>query len=124
MTPYFAIVYVILALQVTLGVSMIATASVAANRRLNAPHRSVDVAFYVLGCVLRIGNLGAVDAGGHRILALTDTNRCVVCLCCFGAVLGAALGRRLVAGAVARSLIVAPPIEQHAKTNGEFHSCE
>ncbi len=50
MMAILASVYVVLVVQLSLGVAMIATASVAANRRINTPARSVEIALYVFGC--------------------------------------------------------------------------
>ena len=116
MTPYFAIVYVILALQVTLGVAMIATASVAANRRLNAPHRSVDVAFYVLGCAsFALGIWGLLMLAAIGFLhgpTQIDVSFVYVASVLYSVPL---LAGGLLQARVARSLIAPPPIEQQRK---------
>lgn len=116
MTPLFPIAYVILFVQVTLGVAMIATASVAANRRLNASHRAVDVAFYVLGCascalgiwglllLVTIGFLGGVTRIDPTFVYVVSA------LYSLPLTFGGLLQAR-----VARSLITPPPIEQQRK---------
>jgi type II secretory pathway component PulF len=116
MTPYFAIAYIILAVQVSLGVAMIATASVAANRRLNAPHRAVDIAFYVLGCAsLALGIWGlvmlAVVVVFHATLPV-DASFVYVTAVLYS--LPLTFGG-LMQARVARSLMTPPPIEQQRK---------
>jgi type IV pilus assembly protein PilC len=49
MTEVAAIVYSVLCLQVCLGVSMIATASIASNRQMNAGSRAIDAFLRVIG---------------------------------------------------------------------------
>lgn len=116
MIPSFAIAYAILAVQVSLGVAMIATASVAANRRLNAPHRKVDIAFYVLGCSsLALGIWGLVTlaavAAFHGSKG-TDTTFVYVVSVLYSVPLTAG---GLLQARVARSLLTPPPIEQQRK---------
>ena len=50
MTVILTSAYIVLLVQLSLGVGMIATASVAANLRINTPADSVEIVLYVLGC--------------------------------------------------------------------------
>jgi type II secretory pathway component PulF len=113
---YFAIAYVILAVQVILGVAMIATASVAANRRLNAPHRAVDIAFYVLGCAsFALGIWGLVML--VAVVALHGSTRIDASFVYVAAVLYSVplIFGGMLQARVARSLMTPPPIEQQRK---------
>jgi type II secretory pathway component PulF len=116
MTPYFAIAYVMMVVQVSLGVAMIATTSVAANRRLNTPHRAVDVAFYVLGCAsFALGIWGLIMLAAVVAFHGSSTNEAsfvyvTVLLYSVPLIFGGLLQAR-----VARSLMTPPPIEQQRK---------
>jgi type II secretory pathway component PulF len=116
MMPYLAIAYVILVIQVSLGVAMIATASVAANRRLNAPHRAVDSTFYVLGCASSaLGIWGLLMLVGVGILqgsTRIDVSFVYVVSMLYSVPLTAG---GLLQARIARSLIAPPPIEQQRK---------
>jgi type II secretory pathway component PulF len=117
MMTLIAIVYVILVVQLTLGVSMIATASVAANRRINAPHRSVDIAFLVLGCASAALGVWAIvmlagvvlfhDSGAGNEMTLIYIGSLLYVVPLFG---GGLLQAR-----VARSLMKPPPLEEQRK---------
>jgi type IV pilus assembly protein PilC len=116
MTTFAFIIYVILVVQVSLGVAMIATASVAANRRINTPHRTVEVALYVLGCSsMALG--AAMLVMFALVMIFQDSMRNNASLAYAGAVFyaiplfaGGGLQAR-----VARSLLTPPPIEQQRK---------
>jgi type II secretory pathway component PulF len=116
MMTFVAIAYVILLVQIGLGVAMIATASVACNRRLNAPHRSVDVALYVIGCSSQaLGVWGVVML--VAVMVFRGSYDAWVTLAYVAALLYAVplfVGGRLQAR-VARSLMTPPPIEEQRK---------
>ena len=116
MMPYFAIAYVIMVVQVSLGVAMIATASVAANRRLNAPHRAVDIAFYVLGCAsFALGIWGLIMLAA--VVAFHGSSKIEASFVYVTAVLYSVplIFGGLLQARVARSLMTPPPIEQQRK---------
>lgn len=116
MTAYVAIGFLILAVQLTLGVSMIAAASVAANRRLNAPHRKVDIALYVIGCssmglgIWAIAMLAVVIAFQGSMKVDLSLAYVAALLYAVPLTLGGSLQAR-----IARSLLTPPPIEQQRK---------
>jgi type II secretory pathway component PulF len=115
MTVILASAYIILLVQLSLGVGMIATASVAANRRINTPARSVEIALYVFGCSsLALGVWALVMiAGAIFFQGGTMVGFLVYCAALFYVVpllLGGSLQAR-----VARSLLYPPPIEQQRK---------
>jgi len=116
MMTFVAMAYVILLVQVGLGVAMIATASVAGNRRLNAPHRSVDLALYVIGCSSQaLGACGVVML--VAVMAIRGSFDAWASLAYVAALLYAVslfVGGRLQAR-VARSLLAPPPIEEQRK---------
>jgi type II secretory pathway component PulF len=115
MTAFIGLAYVVLLVQVTLGVAMVATSSVAANRRVNAPERSVALTLYVFGCsCLALGVWALVMLVGavfynDRTFAAT--------LAYFGALLYVVplLAGGLLQARVARALLDPPPIEQQRK---------
>ncbi len=115
MMTFVAILYLILVVQVSLGVAMIATASVACNRLINAPRRSVDIVLYVLGCSsLALGVWAVVMLAAVMAFQGSTT---IVPLAYVAALFYAVplLAGGWLQARVARSLLTPPPIEQQRK---------
>ena len=115
MMTFVAILYLILVVQVSLGVAMIATASVACNRLINAPRRSVDIVLYVLGCSsLALGVWALVMLAAVMAFQGSTT---IVPLAYVAALFYAVplLAGGWLQARVARSLLTPPPIEQQRK---------
>lgn len=115
MTVILTSAYIVLLVQLSLGVGMIATASVAANRRINTPAHSVEIVLYVLGCSSLALGVWALVMISSAIFFQGGTMMgfLVYCAALFYVVpllLGGSLQAR-----VARSLLRPPPIEQQRK---------
>jgi type IV pilus assembly protein PilC len=114
-----AIVYLVLCLQLCLGVAMIATASIASNRQMNAGSRAIDHLLRVIGRgSVALGLWGFVCVlGAPLYLQGSNSNGLAVFLACAAALIYPAL---ILSGGwlqsrVASDLLFPPPIEEQRK---------